>query len=165
VKNALKSCARIVFVFIVPNWVFLLQSAALAEDALNRSIYIPIEIELCEHLQHGVLYRGNEAIRPLPGRQTFQFTYYPSLHRIVPETEHLAVKAVDGDGEPLEVELVVTSSAVYVGSQCVHMKLQKQMNRLRTRVDVRYDTVKLKIVCSKHCSRPEPKRIADHSDP
>jgi hypothetical protein len=150
---------------IVPFLVFFLQSASLGEDALNRSIYIPIEIELCEHLRHGVLYRGDDAIRPLPGRQTFQFTYYPSLHRLVPETERLIVKAVDDDGELLEVEIVVTSSAVYIGNKCLHMKLQKQMNRLRARVDVRYDTVKLKIVCNKHCSRPEPKRIADHSDP
>jgi hypothetical protein len=162
-KNATKSCSRIMF--IVPILVFLLQSTGLSADKLNRSIYIPIEIELCEHLQDGVLYRGDEAIRPLPGRQTFQFTYYPSLHRLVPETERLIVKAVDEDGELLEVELVVTSSAVYIGNKCVSMKLQKQMNRLRARVDVRYDTVKLKIICNKHCSRPESKRIADHSDP
>jgi hypothetical protein len=162
-KNAMKSYSRIML--LLPISVFLVQSTALGEDALNRSIYIPIEIELCEHLHHGALYQGDDAIRALPGSQIVQFTFYPSLHRLAPETQHLIVKAVREDGEPFEIEIVVTSSSVYVGDKCIRLDLQKQMSRMRARVDVRYDTVKLKIVCEACCARSTPKRIADHGDP
>jgi hypothetical protein len=131
-------------------------------DELNRSFYVPVQIELCEHLSQAVLYRGEEPIRPLPGKQVFQFTYYPSMHRLVPETEHLFIKATREDGGPFQIELVVTSSAVYIGNKCIHLDLHRQLGRLRTRVDVHYEPVILKIACSKSCTRflKEPKKVA-----
>jgi hypothetical protein len=125
---------------------------ARAADALNRSFYVPVQIELCDHLSQAVLYRGEEAIRPLPGKHVFQFTYYPSLNRLLPETERLFIRAVGKDGEPFQIELVVTSSAVYIGDKCIHLDLHKQMSRLRKQVDVHYDPVILKITCGKSCT-------------
>ena len=136
----------------VGGLLFSVPQMARAADALNRSFYVPVQIELCDHLSQAVFYRGKEAIRPLPGKQVFQFTYYPSLNRIVPEVERIHIKALRDNGEPFQMELVVTSSAVYIGNKCIHPDLQKQLGRLRTHVDVHYEPVRLKITCAKSCT-------------
>jgi hypothetical protein len=161
-KETITSQSRIMLFFLVS--VFFILWTAQGDDALNRSIYIPLEIDLCDHLDHGVLYRSDDAIRSLPGAQIFQFTFYPSLHKLVPEMERLVVKAVRDDGKPYAIEIVVTSSSVYVGDKCMRLDLKRQMSRFRARVDVRYHPVKLKIACEECCRRSAPKRIADQGD-
>lgn len=143
-------------------WLFSVPRIARGGDVLNRSFYVPVQIELCDHLSQAVLYRGQEPIRPLPGKQVVQFTFYPSLHRLVPETERLVIKAVKENGEPFQMELVVTSTAVYIGDKCVHLDLRKQMSRLRKHVDVHYEPVILKITCGKSCTcfHKETKKVA-----
>jgi hypothetical protein len=146
----------------VGSLLFSVPQMAQGADALNRSFYVPVQIELCDHLSQAVLYRGEEAIRPLPGKQVFQFTYYPSLHRIVPEVERIHIKALRDSGESFQMELVVTSSAVYIGNKCIHLDLQKQLGRLRTNIDVHYRPVILRIACGESCTRlhKEAKKVA-----
>ncbi len=51
--------------------------AASDGDALSRSLYVPVELRVCEHLEGAVLYRDDEPLRSLPGKQVFQFTFFP----------------------------------------------------------------------------------------
>ena len=41
---------------------------------LTRSIYVPLELKLCEHLHDAVLYQNEQAISVLPSKRIFQFT-------------------------------------------------------------------------------------------
>ena len=50
-------------------------TTALAEDDkskfLTRSIYVPVEFKLCEHLENAVLYQGELAVSLMPAKRIF----------------------------------------------------------------------------------------------
>jgi len=122
--------------------------AASDGDALSRSLYVPVELRVCEHLEGAVLYRDDEPLRSLPGKQVFQFTFFPSLNRIEPELERVRV-----EGKGFRTELIVTPASVYVGNKKIDLDVEGQMDRLRHRVDSRHETVKLTLRCGQACSR------------
>jgi hypothetical protein len=126
-----------------------------ADEELNRSIYVPVEFNLSDEFSHAVLLKGDAALRPLPGQQVFQFTYYPSLHRLVPETQQFHIKAFREDGSSVVVGLVVTPSAVYIGERCIQLDMQRMLKLMRKRVDYRYEPVKLKIACGEATAKAE----------
>jgi hypothetical protein len=130
---------------VVAALAFSLPSVASGAEKLNRSIYVPVQINLDGDFTQGVLYRGDEAIRSLPGKQVFQFTYYPELHKLVPEAQEFHIVAYREDGTSVDVGLVVTSCTVYIGKRSIALDVKKMLNHLRHRVDYHYDTVKLNL--------------------
>jgi hypothetical protein len=116
--------------------------------ALNRSLYVPVELRVCEHLHGAVLYRDDEPLRSLPGKQVFQFTFFPALNRIEPELDRVRV-----EGEGFSMELIVTPASVYVGNKRIDLDVEEQLARLRKHVDFRHETVRLTIRCGETCSR------------
>ncbi len=124
-------------------------------DALSRSLYVPVELRVCEHLRGAVLYRDDEPLRSLPGKQVFQFTFFPGLHRIEPEFERVRV-----EGEGFRTELIVTPASVYVGNKRIDLDVEEQMNRLRHHVDSRHETVRLTLRCGDACSRTAPPPVS-----
>jgi hypothetical protein len=117
-------------------------------DALSRSLYVPLEFRVCEHLRGATLYRDNEPLRTLPGKQVFQFTFYPGLNRIEPELERVRV-----EGEGFRTEVIVTPASVYVGNRKIDLNVEGQLSRLRNHVDTRHETVKLTLRCGDACAR------------
>ena len=73
-----------------------------AKRVLNRSIYIPIQFSLCEHLSTGVLYINDRVVAHLPTERVFQFTYYPKLNRLAPAEIQVRVEGIDANGDPTE---------------------------------------------------------------
>jgi hypothetical protein len=135
--------------------LFLLPAPALPaekDDALSRSFYVPVTIVVCEHLRGSVLYRGDEALRRLPGTQVFQFTFYPSRGQVLPELETVRVEGTTGD-EAFRTEIVVSPASVYVGSKKIDLDLDEQLAQLRRRVDARHEPVTLKLRCGTSCAR------------
>ena len=128
--------------------VGVLLLAASGEAGLARSLYVPVEVRLCEHLDDAVLYRGDEPLRRLPGKQLFQFTFFPALSRIEPELERVYVK-----GQGFSTELIITPAAVYVGDKKIDLDVERQLARLRHHADSRHETVKLTLRCGDACSR------------
>ncbi len=122
--------------------------AASEGDALSRSVYVPVEIRVCEHLRGAVLYRDDQALRSLPGKQVFQFTFFPALDRIEPELERVRV-----EGEGFKTELIITPATVYVGNRKIDLDLDSHLARLRHHVDSRHETVKLTLRCGDSCAR------------
>jgi len=122
--------------------------AASDGDALSRSLYVPVELRVCEHLRGAVLYRDDEPLRSLPGKQVFQFTFFPALNRIEPELEQVRV-----EGEGFRTELVITPASVYIGNKKIDLDLERQLDRLRHHVDSRHETVKLTLRCGEACSK------------
>ena len=124
---------------------------------LNRSIYIPVEFRLCDHLKNGVLYIGEQAIAHLPTDRVFQFTYYPSLHRIAPESIDVRIDAIDQEGNPIVARLAVTPSGIWTAHEHVELDMNKHMKKLSYKIDTRYDKVDLLIRCGRWCG------AGDHS--
>jgi hypothetical protein len=124
-------------------------------EALSRSFYVSVEVEVCEHIHGAVLYRGDDPLVSLPGEHVFQFTFFPSLGRIEPEWDRVRVEGTL-DGRPFRTEIVVTPATVYVGNRKIDLDLDGLMSQLRTRVDARHDKVELKLRCSTTCARARP---------
>lgn len=121
---------------------------------LNRSIYVPINIRVCEHLQNAVLYQGGQAVAVPTTRRVFQFTYYSELKRMEPQVVQLRIEGVYADtGEPFVARLAVTPWGIHTALREVTFDSSKAMQRLRYKIDTRSPMVDLRIRCDKMCSR------------
>ena len=140
----------------------LVATTVMAEDDkskfLTRSIYVPVEFKLCEHLENAVLYQGDEAVSVMPVKRIFQFTYYPHLKRIEPERTEVRVEGMRTDGEEFTGRLAVTPWGIFTANQQIELDLKKQLSRMKFKLDVRYRTRALTMRCSDSCqlgSKPE----------
>jgi hypothetical protein len=97
-------------------------------NLLTRSIYVPVEIALCEHLRDAVLYQDEQAVSLLPAKRIFQFTYYPGLSRIEPLKTDLRVEGHRTDGSDFVGRLAVTWG-VFTASHKVQLDMNKQPRR------------------------------------
>lgn len=131
-----------------------LASESKDREALSRSFYVPVEVEVCEHIHGAALYRGDHRLVSLPGQQVFQFTFFPSLGRIEPEFDRVRVEGTLDDSA-FRMEIVVTPASVYVGNRKIDLGLDGMMRQLRTRLDARHDKVELKLRCSSTCGRSQ----------
>ena len=66
---------------MVSSWV----NAEQRKKLLNRSIYMPVEFQLVEHLGSASLYENGSPTSAMPAQRIFQFTYYPDLQALLPE--------------------------------------------------------------------------------
>ena len=128
---------------------------------LTRSIYVPVEFELCEHLNNGVLYEGDRALIMLPAKRIFQFTYYPDLERIVPVRSDVRVEGLRDSGEEFVGKLAVTPWGIFTANDSVELDMEKQLARLRYKIDVRYEPVDMRLRCSGSCERTPAVQTAD----
>ena len=154
-SRTLSKLAGFVLVSVVV-FVFSVAEIASGADKLNRSIYVPVQISLGSEFTNAVLFRGDEALRSLPGKQVFQFTYYPNLRKLVPEAEELHIIAYRDDGTSVDVGLVVTSCTVYIGDKSVALDMKKMLKHLRHRVDYHYEPVKLTLAGDEAASGTAP---------
>ena len=143
----------------------LVATTALAEDDkskfLPRSIYVPVEFKLCEHLEHAVLYQGEQAVSLMPAKRIFQFTYYPHLERIEPERSQVRVEGTRVNGEKFIGRLAVTPWGIFTASEQIDLDLKKQLARMKYKLDVRYKTRRLTIRCGSACSHgSKPESVA-----
>ena len=143
----------------------LVATTALAEDDkskfLTRSIYVPVEFKLCGHLENAVLYQGDQAVSLMPAKRVFQFTYYPHLERIEPERSEVRVEGTRANGEEFIGRLAVTPWGIFTANQQIDLDLNKQLARMKFKLDVRYQTRTLTMRCSDSCSRGStPEAIA-----
>ncbi|GMR23562.1 MAG: hypothetical protein BMS9Abin37_2003 [Acidobacteriota bacterium] len=140
----------------------LVATTALAKDDkgkfLTRSIYVPVRFELCEHLENAILYEGEQPVSLMPAKRIFQFTYYPRLGRIEPAKTDVRVEGMRTNGEEFIGRLAVTPWGIYTANQQIDLDLNKQLARMKYKLDVRYKTRTLTLRCSDSCSlesRPE----------
>ena len=129
---------------------------ALAEDDkskfLTRSIYLPVEFKLCEHLENAVLYEGEQAVALMPAKRIFQFTYYPNLERIAPTKADVRVEGKRADGEDFVGRLAVTPWGIFTANESIELDLEAQLKKMRYKLDVRYEERTIKMRCSESCA-------------
>ena len=136
-----------------------------APEALNRSIYVPIELELCEHITDAALYQDEMRVRSLPGDQIVQFTFYPDLKRLLPEQGVFHVKGKESSGRDFDVMLTVTPADVFVANHHIDLHPEEYMKDLGHKVDIHYHPVTVKLNCRDFCPLREAteRRTTDSS--
>ena len=134
----------------------LVATTALAEDDkskfLPRSIYVPVEFKLCEHLENAVLYQGDQAVSLMPVKRIFQFTYYPHLARIEPARTEVRVEGMHTNGEAFIGRLAVTPWGIFTANEEIELDLKRQLARMKYKLDVRYKPRTLTMRCGNSCS-------------
>ena len=121
--------------------------------ALNRSIYVPLKLDLCEHIEEASLYQDEMLVRRLPASQTIQFTFYPDLKRLLPEQNVFRVKGKEMSGRDFDVMLTVTPADVFIADRHIDLHPEEQLKDLDHRMDIHYDPVTLKLNCRDFCPR------------
>lgn len=120
---------------------------------ITRSMYVPVEFKLCEHLHDGILFEGERALNTLPAKRIFQFTYYPDLKRIVPVRSEVRIEGTRDDGEEFIGRLAVTPWGIFTANESIELDMEKQLARMRYKIDVRYEPVVMRLRCSDSCQR------------
>ncbi len=121
---------------------------------LPRSIYLPFEFVLCEHLQKAVLYQDDQAVSSMPARRVFQFTYYPDLERLLPELVQVRVEGsyIDG-GEPFVAKLAITPDGIHTAHQTKGLGTGQKVLKQRHKIDIRLEARTLTLNCDRFCKR------------
>jgi hypothetical protein len=131
---------------------------------LNRSIYVPVSLRVCEHLDESVLYVDEQPAGYLPTKRTFLFTYYSSLKRIEPQATQLRVEGRRTDGSEFVARLAVTAHGIYTANENIDFD-REVLRQFRYKVDVRHQTTALQLQCDTICARsPNTPVVAETSD-
>jgi len=151
------AAARLLCRFVLAS-LFLAVPVASANEPdksklLTRSVYVTVDLKLCEHLDNAVLYQGEQALGVLPVTRIFQFTYYPHLGRLEPVRTDVRVEGVRQNGEAFIGRLAVTPWGIFTANQEIELDLKKQLRRMRYKLDVRYKPRTVKLACSDACER------------
>jgi hypothetical protein len=121
---------------------------------LPRSVYMPFEFVLCEHLQKAVLYQDELAISAMPAHRVFQFTYYPDLEKLLPEMVQVRVEGsyVD-DGSPFLAKLAITPDGIHTANSHKGLDTGKSVRKQRHKIDIRIEPRTLVLKCERFCRR------------
>ena len=140
--------------------VFLLASvvstplAAKSRKLLNRSIYMPIDFELCEHLADGILYENDRPISLMPAERLFQFTYYAERKVLLPEQVRVRVEGnYFDDDEPFTAELSVTVEGIHTAHRFLSADTKVQVLKQRKKIDTRLKKRTVRLECKRYCKR------------
>jgi hypothetical protein len=126
---------------------------------LTRSIYLPVEFALCDHLENAVLYLGEVPVSVLPAKRIFQFTYYPNLARIEPMRTDVRVEGRRADGSDFIGRLAVTPFGVFTANTKIELDMQAQLEKMRYKLDTRYEKLTLRLRCSDSCTIHGPAAV------
>ena len=142
-------------------WILMLgvmvSSLADAEQKrklLNRSIYMPVEFRLCEHLDSAIFYENDLPTSTMPAKRIFQFTYYPDLGVVLPEQVPVRVEgAYKEDGEPFVAKLAVTVDGIHSARRFRSAGTKEQVEKKLHKVDIRLKPKALKLKCKRYCTK------------
>ncbi len=128
--------------------------AAKSKKLLNRSIYMPIDFELCEHLADGILYENDRLISMMPAGRLFQFTYYADRKVLLPEQVRVRVEGTYlDDDEPFTAELSVTVQGIHTAHRFRSADTQVQLLKQRKKIDTRLKKRTVRLACKRYCKR------------
>lgn len=126
---------------------------------LNRSLYIPVSLRVCEHLRDATLYIDDQRVGTLPIERIFLFTYYPDLQKLLPKVTELRVEGVRTDDDsPFIGRLAVDPTAIYTAEKRIDLDFERAKKQLSYRIDSRYNKVSLVMRCEDKCGRSNAAR-------
>ena len=131
-------------------------------ELLNRSIYMPVEFQLCEHLGSAIFYENDAPTSAMPAQRIYQFTYYPNLGAMLPEQVPVRVEGTyKEDGEPFVAKLAVTVDGVHSANRLRSTNTEEQVARRLHNIDIRLKPTALKLSCKRFCKRAK----SAHTEP
>ena len=137
-----------VAIFLLGVMVSSLAVAGPNDKFLARSINMPVEFSLCEHLDDAILYENDVPTSAMPAERTFQFTYYPDLGLLLPEQVRVEVAGkYKEDDKPFVARLAVTIDDA-AGTPEQAEKSQK--------LDIRLEPKAIVFACDRYCKRLVP---------
>jgi hypothetical protein len=131
-------------------------TAAIAKPKpLNRSLYLPVEFILCEHLDHAVLYQDDTPISSMPAKRVFQFTYYPDLAQMLPAVVQVRVEGTYADdGEQFVAKLAVTPTGVHTTHRTMDVETGKSVQKQQShKIDIRLEPRLFRLACPRYCRK------------
>jgi hypothetical protein len=141
--------------------VALMPASTFGKDHLppNRSVYLPIAVLQCKHLEANAKYYENEQlVGTTPIARTMQFTYYPALKRVLPEVVQIRIEGVYVDtGEPFVGRFALTPNGVYTAHTRQPLDLIKELAKSHHKIDVHLKPLVLHIACDRLCPREKEK--------
>ena len=144
-------------VFLLASVVSTPLAAKSKKKLLNRSIYMPIDFELCEHLGDGVLYENDRPISMMPAGRVFQFTYYADRKVLLPEQVRVRVEGnYLADDEPFTAELSVTVEGIHTAHRFRSADTKLQLLKQRKKIDKRLKKRTIRLACKRYCKRERP---------
>ncbi len=148
-------CGAIIKGVIPPFIILALCTVTVAGERQipNRSLYIPVKIRVCEHLEKAILYQDDQAVAVLPAERILMFTYYSNLERLVPEVIEFRVEGVGEDGEPFKAKFAATPDGIFTAHRKVEFDTSKVKKLVRFKVDVHYKEMALQLKCETECAR------------
>lgn len=144
--------------FLIFLFMFIGDASASEPEYLNRSIYMPIEFRLCEHLTNAVFYQDDVPVSTMPAGRVFQFTYYPKLERLLPELVRVRVEGeYEDESEPFVARLAVTPMGVHSAHRTRAADIERQVHKQKHKVDVRLEPKVIGLRCPRFCKRAQNK--------
>ena len=143
--------AMTVFSFLGPG-----VEAARRELNLNRSVYVPVRFQSCEHVNNVQLFVAGEPYVFALGTRIFMFTYYADKKAVLPEFTEVWIEGdvIKKDGvSKIRTNLLVTPEKIVSSHDSLsrgHEEIEKQLRRRR---DVRLPVSVINIKCRDSCSR------------
>lgn len=114
--------------------------AARRELNLNRSIYVPVRFQSCEHVKNVELSVVGEPYAFALGTRNFQFTYYADKDAVLPEFTEVRIEGdvIQEDGvTKIRTNLLVTPEKIVSSRGSLTRGHEEIVKQLRRRRDVR----------------------------
>ncbi len=143
--------AMTVFSFLGPD-----VEAARRKLNLNRSIYVPVRFQSCEHVKNVELSVAGESYAFALGTRIFQFTYYADKEAVLPEFTEVRIEGdvIKEDGvSKIRTNLLVTPEKIMSSHDSLNRGHDEIVKQLRRRRDVRLPESVVSIKCEDSCSR------------
>ena len=146
---------------VLSTVLFAKDLAGAEQKLLNRSIYLPVTFVVCEHLGDALYYESEQLVSTVPASRTFQFTYYPNLEKMLPAAVQVRVEGQYRDtNEAFVARVAVTPEAFVTADARRPFDIEKNLKKLRHKIDVRHERVALRLACDRFCSRRTNDRTA-----
>ena len=143
--------AMTVFNFLGPG-----VEAAQRELNLNRSIYVPVRFQSCEHVKNVELSVAGEPYVFALGTRIFQFTYYSDKKAVLPEFTEVWIEGdvIKEDGvSKIRTNLLVTPEKIASSHDSLTRGHEEIVKQFRRRRDVRLPVSVVNIKCHDSCTR------------
>ena len=124
----------------------------------NRSIYVPVRFEACEHMENVELSIAGESYTFGLGKRIFLFTYYADKKAVLPEFTEVWIEGESdtADGvRSMRTNLVVTPGSIQSSLGSLTGREREIEKQLRRRRDARLPESVIRIQCREQCLRTQ----------
>ncbi len=151
-------------VFLLASVVSTPLAAKSKKKLLNRSVYMPIDFKLCEHLGEGILYENDRPMSKMPAGRLFQFTYYAEREVLLPEQVRVRVNGKYlADDEPFTAKLSVTVQGIHTAHRFRSAKTKVQLQKQRKKIDTRLEKRTIRLACKRFANGSAKLRRRDRT--